>query len=468
MSIIDFCTDPQLLGLSLSPAQRTLLKSIYGLPLSKEELGLFRQCTGREHYRGCPFGEATVIAGARAGKDSRIAAPVVLYEAIFGGHEKHLAKGERAVIPLVAQDQRATRIAFGYVREYVRNSPLLAGMVEETLSAEILLSNRITVSCFPCTLRSLRGWSIPTGVLDELGFFRLEGQADSDAEIQASVRRGMLSFPSPKLVKISTPYMRSGVLYEDFKKGWSEDNPDLLVWKAATLLMNPSLRAERLERERRLDPQRFAREYEAEFAEDLESFLPSVWVEDAVVSGRHELPPRDGVIYTAACDPSGGGADAFTFCIAHTEGEGPEGKIVQDVCKGWARRGTQQVDLEGIVKQIAETLRGYWITSVIGDRYAGQWVRQAFEREDIRYEEAPDMATASKELEPVFAQSRIELLDHPQLTRELKLLERKPRPGGRDMVEHPRGCHDDYANSLALAAMEMLRVEDSAPLAVVL
>ncbi|MBI4443164.1 MAG: hypothetical protein HY649_07295 [Acidobacteria bacterium] len=102
-----------------------------------------------------------------------------------------------------------------------------------------MLSNRITVSCFPCTLRSLRGWSIPTGVLDELGFFRLEGQADSDAEIQASVRRGMLSFPSPKLVKISTPYMRSGVLYEDFKKGWSEDNSDLLVWKAATLLMNP-------------------------------------------------------------------------------------------------------------------------------------------------------------------------------------------------------------------------------------
>ncbi|MBI4443165.1 MAG: hypothetical protein HY649_07300 [Acidobacteria bacterium] len=135
MSIIDFCIDPQLLGLSLSPAQRTLLKSIYGLPLSKEELELFRQCTGREHYRGCPFGEATVIAGARAGKDSRIASPVVLYEAILGGHEKHLAKGERAVIPLVAQDQRATRIAFGYIREYVRNSPLLAGIVEEILSA---------------------------------------------------------------------------------------------------------------------------------------------------------------------------------------------------------------------------------------------------------------------------------------------------------------------------------------------
>ena len=182
-----------------------LLKSIYGLPLRKNELELFRQCTGRENYPGHPFGEVTVIAGARAGKDSRIAAPVVLYEAIFGGHERHLGKGERAIIPIVAQDQRATRIAFGYVRDYLSHSPLLAGMVEDVPSTEISLNNRLTVSCFPCSLRSLRGWSIPAGVMDELGFYRLEGQADSDAEVQASLRRGTLNFPMPRLVKISTP-----------------------------------------------------------------------------------------------------------------------------------------------------------------------------------------------------------------------------------------------------------------------
>ena len=34
-------------------------------------------------------------------------------------------------------------------------------------------------------------------VLDELAFFRLEGAADSDVEIQASIRRGMLAFASP-------------------------------------------------------------------------------------------------------------------------------------------------------------------------------------------------------------------------------------------------------------------------------
>ena len=38
--------------------------------------------------------------------------------------------------------------------------------------------------------------------------------------------------------------MKGGVLYEDFKNGFGKDNPDLLVWKASSLLMNPSLKAE--------------------------------------------------------------------------------------------------------------------------------------------------------------------------------------------------------------------------------
>ena len=44
------------------------------------------------------------------------------------------------------------------------------------------------------------------------------------------------------------------------------------------------------------------------------------------------------------------------------------------------------------------------------------------------------------------------ILDHPTLIRELKLLERRPRAGGRTQVDHPSGGHDDHANSLALAA----------------
>ncbi len=61
-NIIEFTTDPKLLGLSLSEAQEMLLRAIYGLPLSKAQLGLWRLCTGREKYPEEPFSEVTVVA----------------------------------------------------------------------------------------------------------------------------------------------------------------------------------------------------------------------------------------------------------------------------------------------------------------------------------------------------------------------------------------------------------------------
>ncbi len=54
---------------------------------------------------------------------------------------------------------------------------------------------------------------------------------------------------------------------------------------------------------------------------------------------------------------------------------------------------------------------------------------------------------------PLFSQGRLKLLDHPQQGRELQCLERRTRAGGKDIVDHPRGGHDDYANVLALAAV---------------
>ena len=450
-NIIEFTTDPQLLGLSLSDAQETLLRAIYGLPLTTEQLELWRACTGREDYPAEPFSEVTVVAGARAGKDSRIAAPIVCYEAVFGGHDKHLSKGERGMIPLVAQDRRAAGIAFGYIRSYLEQSPLLSGEVADMLSTEAVLRNGISISCFPCTLASLRGWSIPVGVLDELGFFRLEGQHNSDAEVQASIRRGQLSFPAPKLLKISTPYLKGGVLFDDFSRHFGQDSPDLLVWKASSALMNPSITAASLDRERRRDPQRYAREYEAEFSDDLTAFLPWEWIESVVVEGRHELGRQDGVQYFAAVDPSGGGADAFTCSIVHVEGD--ELRVVQDVLRGWSRRGGESPDLRAVVTEIAELTQSYGIVSVVGDRYAAGWVRQAFEADGIQYIESwLTRSQAYLEALPLFSQGRLALLDHRQLTRELQCLERKKRSGGKDAVDHPSRGHDDYANVTTLAA----------------
>jgi hypothetical protein len=266
----------------------------------------------------------------------------------------------------------------------------------------------------------------------------------------------MLAFPDTRLVKISTPYMKSGVLYQDFKNYWAQDSPDVLLWRAASVLMNPSLKRERLERERRLDPTRYGREYEAEFQEDLDTFLPAAWVDDGVVTGRHELPACDGYTYVLTVDPSGAGleGDEFVVNVLHAEGEGADRVVVQDLLKAWASRRSGQVDLEGIVGEIAVIANRYRCQKIFGDRYSAGWVKQAFERHDLRYntDHGLDRSKAYLDAEPLFAQGRIRLLDDPALIRQLKILERRPRPGGRTVVDHPSGHHDDRANALCLGA----------------
>jgi len=332
-------------------------------------------------------------------------------------------------------------------------------VADEPLASEITLTNGLTVTCSPCTLRSLRGWSMPTGVMDEVGFWRLEGQADRDVEVQTSIRRGMIAFPSTRLVRISTPYhMKCGIWYEDFKRGFGQDDSDLLVWRASSQLMNPTITTPRLEQERRLDSLRFAREYEAEFADDVNAFLSTAWVEGAIVTGRFELPPLDGVRYVAAVDPSGGGPDAFTLAIAPAEGTGTGRRIVHDVMRGWAKPRNGEVNLESIVAEIVAIAKAYRVTAVHGDRYAKNWVREAFQRHGGRYVDAAikstylDKSSAYLEVEPLFAQRTIDILDHPKLIRELNMLDRRPTAGGRDRVDHPRGQHDDHANALAVAS----------------
>jgi hypothetical protein len=449
--IIEFVTDPQGLGLSLSPAQETLLRAVYGLPLrGDEQLDLWRACTGRAIYAPPDggWGEVTVIAGARAGKDSRIAAPIAVYEALLGGHEERLSRGERGVIPLVASNARQARVAFHYVSDYLQ-VPGLRGEIDDVLPgrAEITLKNGLALSVFANIPAGVRGWSMPAAVLDELAFFRLEGKATSDVEMQASLRRGMLAFPSPRLVKISTPYLADGVLYDDFVRAFGKDDPDLLVWRATSMQMNPTLTAARLERERRLDPVRYAREYEAAFDSSLAALLAPEAIDACVIEGRREMQPVAGVTYEAFADPSGGRADAFTLAVGHRGG----GRAVVDALRAWPA----PFNPTGVVEEAAALLRAYRVSRISGDRYAGEWPREAFAKHSVTY--SPAEAAKSElylALVPMVNSGSIELLDEPLSLRQLRLLERRRGPSGRDAVDHPNGGHDDSANAVAgLAAL---------------
>jgi hypothetical protein len=160
---------------------------------------------------------------------------------------------------------------------------------------------------------------------------------------------------------------------------------------------------------------------------------------------------------------SGPGADAFTLSIGHYE----QDIFIQDCCRGWKKSRTSNLNLEGIVTEIAGILTRYGLREVHGDRYSGQWVVEAFQKAGILYRQTEqDKSVFYIGLEPLFAQGKIEILDHPELSRELRLLERRPRPGGKLIIDHPRGSHDDFANSLAICCGAAARQSFFMPVAV--
>jgi hypothetical protein len=104
--VLDFFAD--WLHFRVSPFQRVLLKSVFGLPLhGPEEWGIYQRATGRTRYLRRPYAEATVISGARGGK-SILAAGICLYKALFSALVlKDTDQSPWAVV--IAQDRTAAQ-----------------------------------------------------------------------------------------------------------------------------------------------------------------------------------------------------------------------------------------------------------------------------------------------------------------------------------------------------------------------
>ena len=170
---------------------------------------------------------------------------------------------------------------------------------------------------------------------------------------------------------------------------------------------------------------------------------------------RFELPPVGGVRYFGFVDPSGGSQDSFTLAIAHQE----KGTAVLDC----VRERRPPFSPEAVVREFAELLKAYRVSTVSGDRYAGEWPREQFRKHGISYKPSEkDRSTLYLELLPAINSGKVELLDHKRLVSQLAGLERRTSRVGRDSIDHSPGAHDDVANAaagaLVLVAAERKRM----------
>ena len=101
-------------------------------------------------------------------------------------------------------------------------------------------------------------------------------------------------------------------------------------------------------------------------------------------------------------------------------------------------------------EDFAALLSTYGLSSVVGDRYAGEWPRERFEAHGIIYEtSALTKSGIYKEVLPLINSARVELLDLSVLRAQLLGLERRVARGGKDSIDHGPGGRDDVANAVA-------------------
>ncbi len=458
LSILDAMDDPALLGRVFPAASgagwRAFAAALYGLPLDAAELAIYQQCTGRTHAPAEAAREAWLVCGRRSGK-TLATALIVVHAALFRDWRPHLGPGDVATAMAIASDRRQARTLMRYITGILERSPVLSREVAAVKAESVELRNRVVIEIHTGNFRSVRGYSIPVAVLDEAAFFRDERSALPADELVRALQPALASMPGGLLVGLSSPHSRRGVLWERYRQHYGRDS-DVLVWQADSRTMNPTLRVAAIERAYAEDRESAASEWGAQFRSDLVQFLADDLIEAATPDGCSErpaqihLPNGTPIRYHAFVDPSGGRHDAMTLAIGHADAE----RAVLDV----VRVAVPPFDPQRVVAEFAAVLKGYRVNVVTGDRYAAAWVQTQFAAHGIGYV-ASDLDKSSIYLAalPLFAQHGVALLDHPRLLTELRLLERRPRMGGKpDLVDHPPRQTDDVANaalgSLVLAS----------------
>lgn len=446
MNLLEATNDPKLFKSWFKDdatwtAWRAFLGALFGLPLSEAEAEVYRACTARQTIPTAPYSEAWLVCGRRGGK-SFVMALVAVYLATFKEYRQHLAPGERATILILAADRRQARVIFRYVRALLTEVAILRGMIERETADEFDLKNRVTIEVGTSSYRAVRGRTLAAALADEIAFWPTDDAAEPDYAILDALRPAMATIPGAVLLCASSPYARRGALFDAHKRHYGKDGSNVLVWQAATRTMNPTIPQRLVDEALERDLPSASAEYLAQFRSDVESFVSRDVVEAAIPRGVAEKAPITGITYSAFCDPSGGASDSMTIAVGHREGE----KLILDA----ARERKAPFSPESVVSEFSDLLKRYGIKKVSGDRYAGSWPSEAFQRHGITYTPAnKSKSQLYVDLLPRLNSGEVELLDVPVLATQLIMLERRTARGGRESIDHAPGGHDDLANSAA-------------------
>jgi hypothetical protein len=443
-NIITALNDPKLFEPSFRgptwDGWRVVLKAAYGLALTDDEIVFFKSIAGDREPPTQQCREVWIIGGRGAGKDS-IASVIAAYAAATFTGQDRLRGGERALVCCLACDRDQSKIVLNYTRSYFHDIPMLARLKGTDTAIGFPLKNSVDVAISTNSFRSVRGRPIVCAILDEVSFWRDETSSKPDEEVYDALLPALARVPGSMLIAISSPYRKAGLLYRKFKKHYGEPG-DILVIKAPTRVLNPTISQDVVDRALAENFAKASAEWMAEFRSDISGYLDFEVVEAAADVGVTVRPPQKQFRYRSFSDPGGGVRDSFTCAITHVEND-----IVTLDCLIEIRAPFNPT---AAVEIIAKVLKEYGLHETTGDKYAAQWVVDAFAKCGINYRHSErDRSAIYGDALPLFTSGKIRLLDNKKMINQFASLERRTSSVGKDKIDHGTGGHDDLCNAVA-------------------
>jgi hypothetical protein len=273
---------------------RTILKAAQGQPLSESERAFFASVAGGRSPPNKPVKELFCISGRRSGKDS-VASGIAAHMAGSFQSNGLLRPGERATIACCAVDRTTSAILHRYISAYFREIPSLKALISRETSEGLELKNGVDIVIATSDFRAVRGRSYLLCVMDELAFFRDEDSSTNpDKEIYRSLAPGMTTIPQSLLIGITSPFKRSGLAYDRWAKYFGKDDPRVLVIRAPTACLNPSIDESEIAAAMQDDPLAARSDFYAEWRDDLAGYIPRELLSRCVDPGVMVRPYERG------------------------------------------------------------------------------------------------------------------------------------------------------------------------------
>jgi hypothetical protein len=432
-------------------AWRACLAATYGLPMTDQEYGIFCARTGRKDPPKRKVRELWIPSGRRARK-SAVTATIGSYEAAFRDHRPYLASGELGRVVVIAKDRDDAGAIHNFCVS-IFSAPVEGGpdpglsflLAKPPTEDKIVLTTQVEIVTRAARLTAGRSRAVVCALYDEIAFWPTDQSANPDVDIIRGVNPGMANIPGAITVGASSPHAKRGVLWRKVEEHYGQESDDVLVWMADTLSMHdtPEIRAyvqSAWQTDSLAAASEVGRDGVIVFRGDVRKLVTPEAIDAVTEQGVTHRSPVQGTIYHAFVDPSGGNRDSMTLSIAHWDGA----RAVTDVCREWPAPFSP----DAVVVEMCDVLDPYRVRQVTGDHYGGEWPAERFRAHGVTYRQS-ELVKSEIYLEwlAMLNSGTVLLLDIPALKFQLGLLDRTPRKGGKDIVDHPSGGYDDVANA---------------------